>query len=61
MLIHQNYPYTEKNVDCWYRFAQEMESILQTREKDKEIYLISAEDTEDESWNSRKKVLESKM
>lgn len=49
MLIHQNYPYTEKNVDCWYRFAQEMESALQTREKDKDIYLISAEDTEDES------------
>ncbi len=49
MLIHQNYPYTEKNVDCWYRFAQEMESTLQTRERDKEIYLLSAEDTEDES------------
>lgn len=49
MLIHQNYPYTEKNVDCWYRFAREMESTLQTREKNKEIYLISAEDTEDES------------
>lgn len=49
MLIHQNYPYNEKNMDCWYRFAQEMETTLQPRKKAKEIYLISAEDTEDES------------
>lgn len=48
MLIHQNYPYTEKNMDCWYRFAREMESTLQTKEKDKEIYLLSVEDMKDE-------------
>ena len=48
MLMHQNYPYTEKNMNCWYSFAREMESTLQASKKDKEIYLLSVEDTKDE-------------
>lgn len=48
MLIHQNYPYTERNMNCWYRFAREMESTLQEKGESKEIYLLSVEDTKDE-------------
>lgn len=48
MLMHQYYPYTEVNRDCWYKFAQEMELTLRTKEK-KEIYLISVEDAKDEN------------
>lgn len=50
-LIHLNYPYDATNIDSWYQFSAEMQSVLQAHTKwidGKEIYLVSAEDIDDE-------------
>lgn len=50
-LIHLNYPYDKNNLNWWYKFAVDMEPVLQADLKsieEKGIYLVSVVDVKDE-------------
>ena len=50
-LIHLNYPYDENNLNWWYKFAVDLEPVLQADLKSiegKGIYLVSVVDVRDE-------------
>lgn len=57
-VMHDYFPYNEDNINCWHTFKIEMAPILQESIKsmqlglmpaeDKEIYIVSVEDTENE-------------
>ena len=48
-LIHQHYPYTSENMDCWYKLSEDMKKPLEELEMNgmDHIYLVSVEDVED--------------
>ena len=50
-LIHDNFHYSKDNVDCWYNYSKELNSVLQNTGKaieNKQIYLVSVEDVNNE-------------
>ena len=53
-LMHDNYRYSEETKDCWYTFSKELgpalENIRQAIEN-KQVYIVSVEDVEDEQGN----------
>lgn len=53
ILIHQHYPYSESNRNCWMELAADMKLVLQAGTKlieGKEILLVSIEGTENEEY-----------
>ena len=53
ILIHQHYPYSESNRNCWMELAADMKPVLQAGTKlieGKEILLVSIEGTENEEY-----------
>lgn len=52
-LIHKNYPYDEENVDFWLEKPKQMLEVIDSyqtmlEQKDKDVYYIDVEDSEDE-------------
>ncbi|MBM6750220.1 hypothetical protein H6A65_01700 [Mediterraneibacter glycyrrhizinilyticus] len=51
LLIHMNYPnYTKENMDFWYNFANEMQTVLKegiNSIEDKKMYIVALEDSKD--------------
>jgi hypothetical protein len=52
-IIHLNCTYNNSNKNCWYHFANDMNMALQTQVviQNKETYIVSLEDVEDEVKN----------
>ena len=48
MLMHNNYPYNEKNNNSWYNVSKEYSVYIQNQIENKNIILISVEDVKDE-------------
>ena len=47
-LIHANYPYTEENLNCWYKLSKDVKPRLEQLNKDSEhVILVSVEDETD--------------
>lgn len=47
LFIHENIDYDVKNMDCWYRFEEEMKPLLNSvyeETQEKEVYVITAEE-----------------
>ena len=49
MLLHEYYPYDERNMDYWYKCKKEfIPALLSNRMDDAEICMITLEDINDE-------------
>ena len=49
-LIHMNYPYTQDNLNCWYKLSEDVKPRLAALEStgEEHIYLVSVEENTDE-------------
>lgn len=50
-LMHDNYHYSKGNIDCWYTFSKELEPALESTRlaiENKDVYIVSVEDVDDE-------------
>ena len=48
-LVHDNYPYSKDNLDCWFKLSKELEPALEnTLPGNRNAYIISLEETENE-------------
>lgn len=57
-LMHDYFPYTKENLNCWYSFSKEMQPALETsmnalslsmdESRNQEIYVVTVEDDDNE-------------